>query len=394
MRRGMTFLGFALVLTMVAVAGWAIGRAIDPRSTQVDSHVDAARTVGAPKEEPDPDTRAALTAGVAFLDRYVQPDGSVVRHDEGGDVVSEGQAYAMLVAVAIGDEQRFRAVWSWAKTHLLRSDGVMSWHWNAGSIVDFNSATDADLDAARALLIAGQRFGAVDLTVDGRQLSDAALAYDTVSVGPGTGRVVTAGDWVTESPYMINPSYFNPRAELELARASAEGQWAEVTRTQRAISSQLVGPDLLPPDWAFVNATGGATPTGVNGGPVSQFGLDAARFPVRMAESCDPADRSLAAAMRPTLDSAGAAPAVRQLNGAPAADWTHPIAHVAAAAADYAAGDGADGARELDAAAATEQQHPTYYGSAWVALGRIMLQTSLLGGCDQAPVGAPTEAPR
>ena len=32
-----------------------------------------------------------------FLDEYVEPDGRVVRRDEGGDVVSEGQAYGMLI---------------------------------------------------------------------------------------------------------------------------------------------------------------------------------------------------------------------------------------------------------------------------------------------------------
>jgi len=44
-----------------------------------------------------------------------------------------------------------------------------------------------------------------------------------------------------------------------------------------------------------------------------------------------------------------------------------------------------DGAIErLDAAAQLEQRSPTYYGAAWVALGRIMLTTSLLGECPVA----------
>ena len=38
--------------------------------------------------------------------------------------------------------------------------------------------------------------------------------------------------------------------------------------------------------------------------------------------------------------------------------------------------------RRLDAAAALEQRSPTYYGAAWVALGRIMLTTSLLGDAE------------
>src|SRR5690348_4029051 len=56
---------------------------------------------------------AARASGVRFLDRYMDPDGRVVRHDQGGDSVSEGQAYAMLAAVAIDDRARFARAWRW-----------------------------------------------------------------------------------------------------------------------------------------------------------------------------------------------------------------------------------------------------------------------------------------
>jgi len=40
--------------------------------------------------------------------------------------------------------------------------------------------------------------------------------------------------------------------------------------------------------------------------------------------------------------------------------------------------------QRLDAAAQLEQRMPSYYGAAWVALGRIMLTTSMLGDCHSA----------
>src|SRR5437868_2122742 len=72
---------------------------------------------------------AARAAANRFLDGYLAPDGRVVRHDQGGDTVSEGQAYAMLVAVATGDRSRFDRAWRWSERHLRRRDGLMSWHW-------------------------------------------------------------------------------------------------------------------------------------------------------------------------------------------------------------------------------------------------------------------------
>jgi endo-1,4-beta-D-glucanase Y len=62
-----------------------------------------------------------------FLDRYVEDDGRVVRHDQGGDTVSEGQAYALLLAVAADDEERFARVWRWTDANLRRHDGLLAW---------------------------------------------------------------------------------------------------------------------------------------------------------------------------------------------------------------------------------------------------------------------------
>jgi endoglucanase len=141
---------------------------------------------------------------------------------------------------------------------------------------------------------------------------------------------------------------------------------------------------MLPPDWATVTEVGHAVPTGpVTGGPI-RFGLDAARLPVRFAESCDPEDRALAGAMRPLLTAPGEVPALRNLNGSAASNWQHPVALVAAAATEQGAGNPNNAVERLDAAAQLEQRSPTYYGAAWVALGRIMLTTSLLGECPVA----------
>ena len=68
----------ALVLVLMVGAGWWIAKAIDPRHDATD--------IAGMREE------TARITGRGFLDEYVEPDGRVVRRDEGGDVVSEGQA--------------------------------------------------------------------------------------------------------------------------------------------------------------------------------------------------------------------------------------------------------------------------------------------------------------
>src|SRR5262249_137105 len=87
----------------------------------------------------------------AFLNPFVGANGRVVRRDQGGDTVSEGQAYAMLIAVATGRRSTFERVWRWTRVHLQRPDGLLSWHWQDGKVSDAQPAADADLDAAHAL---------------------------------------------------------------------------------------------------------------------------------------------------------------------------------------------------------------------------------------------------
>jgi endo-1,4-beta-D-glucanase Y len=374
----------------------------------------ACTPAGGPGAEPPSDGVAAATvAAQAFLDTYVEADGRVVRRDEGGDTVSEGQAYALLIAAAIGEQDRFDAVWSWTRANLMRSDGLLSWRWADGSVADPNSAADADLDTARALVIAGQRFADPTHTSAGLALAAAVLDASTTSVGTeaaegaagsggpgdtgdagdagppttgtaveGAGLVLTGGNWSRTPPATVNPSYFSPRAEELLGTVTGDPRWADLSRTHRALAWQLVGTGLLPPDWVEVDSRGTATPTADPAGRPPRFSLDAARLPVRMAESCDPEDRALAAELRRHLDVGDEeVPGAYGLDGTPQVSWSHPLSLVAVAAAAEAAGDEEQSDARLRAAAELDRRAPTYYGSAWAALGWIMLDTDLLGSC-------------
>jgi endoglucanase len=54
---------------------------------------------------------------------------------------------------------------------------------------------------------------------------------------------------------------------------------------------------------------------------------------------------------------------------------------VARAAQAWAAGDRGAAGTLLDDATVQDQGAPSYYGAAWVALGRLLLDTDLLGSC-------------
>ncbi|WP_158579959.1 glycosyl hydrolase family 8 [Geodermatophilus marinus] len=345
----------------------------------------AGPSTGSAPPAPELRTYTADEAGRAFLDGYVDDDGRVVRTDQGGDTVSEGQAYAMLVAVALGDAATFESAWTWARDNLQRPDGLLSWRWAEGGVVDASAAADADLDAARALVLAGERFGEPRYTTAGLDLGRAVLDLETVQTG--AGRILLAGQWATSEPYAYNPSYASPGATALLGAASGDPRWAELTAGSRAVTGSLLEQAPLPPDWAQVRADGTveAMPGAMGRGVDVRYGYDAARTPIRFAESCDPADRALAADMLVPLDRGGDV-AELDLGGSPVTQGESVVAAAGQAAAVAAAGDTARAAEELVDADHLVQTDPSYYGAAWAALGRFLLTDDVLGGCPPAPL--------
>jgi endoglucanase len=328
----------------------------------------------------------AVASARNFLKRYVTPDGRVSRLDQGGDTVGEGQAYGMLMAAAVGDQKRFDQIWNWTKANLRRPDGLISFLWRNGRIIDPQAASDADLDASRALLVASCRFGRSSYRNEALQLANAIMHVEIGSATFQGQPVLTAGPWaITPPPITVDPSYFAPRTFVALASASKDGHWTGVATSSRAITDKLMPrAGTLPPDWAHLV---GNTPVPIYSPSDQrrppQFGFDAVRTLVRFAEDPDPAGRAIAARAWPAFQGADPTklPVEHFLSGQPSGSTLHPVALVAAAGAADAAGEAAARDGLLDEAEALDRRSPTYYGAAWVALGRLMLTTKYLDTC-------------
>ena len=206
-RAAVALVGALVILALGLRAGQLVTG--EPGPGQVDRPVESTSTA-------DQGRRTSQEIGELFLSRYVEPSGRVARHDQGGDTVSEGQAYAMLVAAALKDRTRFQAVWTWTQENLLRPDGLLAWRWQDGRVVDAESASDADLDAARALVIAAEVFGDDRLEAEGVRLAKAVLDEETVMTD--SGRMLVAGSWAVRDPYGYNPSYASPVAHRGAGR--------------------------------------------------------------------------------------------------------------------------------------------------------------------------------
>jgi endoglucanase len=137
----------------------------------------------------------------------------------------------------------------------------------------------------------------------------------------------------------------------------------------------------LPPDWATVSERSAHAATSARGFRGSgRFSWDAPRTLVRLAAGPDPGGRAIAARAWPVFRNKLPQDIVveHHVDGRRAGSSRSAVTLVAAAAAAAANGYRDNAALLLHDAAAQQQERPTYYGSAWTALGRLLLTTRRL----------------
>jgi endoglucanase len=314
----------------------------------------------------------------SFLASYVAPDGRVIRKDQGSDTVSEGQAYAMLMAAAVGDRNHFMTVWDWTESHLLEPNGLLAWHWAGGRVVDAQPAADADVGTAAALVMASRRFGDPDLLAAGQNLAAAVVSHETAP--SAYGRTLLAGPWAVTPTKYVDPSYLAP-AELDELAAAFGAPWPALATSARSELLTLTSNGDLPPDWAVIASDQVVHPAAAPGSPgqPAVFGFDAVRAPIWMGTSCSASLRQAAAGLLPAFGR-GAGKVELNLGGHPAPGVSSPLGLLGRAGAEWGAGRTNAAWSDLRRAARADQQHPTYYASAWVVI-TVLSFDHVLGPC-------------
>lgn len=226
-------------------------------------------------------------ADASISDRFEQ-NGAFV--DSTGTVTSEAEAYAMLRAVWMNDRPLFDRTWTWSSTNLTQSNGLLAWQWQSGAVTDQHSASDADTDAALALLLAGQEWHAPTLVSAGQTMVQAIWSQDVAQVNGMP--YLTAGNWApsTGTVIALDPSYFAPYAYHDFEGADPGHNWQAVIDSSYQVlfnaSSATLGAsqsDGLPPDWIGLTPSTTLTPIDLGKGQTTTYGYDAARSYWRVA---------------------------------------------------------------------------------------------------------------
>lgn len=231
---------------------------------------------------PAPGDASDSVTWAGFRARFVDRSGRLVDNGNGGISHSEGQGYAMLLAVRAGDRRGFNSLWTWTRRHLANAaTGLHAWRYDPNArrkVADLNNATDGDILIAWALGEAGRRWDEPAYLAAATALRASILARCTIEVAklrlllPGMTGFVQP-DYVT-----LNPAYYVwPALDAFHALAPAEG-WERIIRDgETLVARARFGPDALPVDWIDVAIDGTVRPAQ---GRDPRFGFDAVRVPL------------------------------------------------------------------------------------------------------------------
>jgi endoglucanase len=193
-----------------------------------------------------------------FMDDQVR----VIDHDAGDRTTSEGQAYGMFFALVADDRSHFDGLLRWTEQNLAAGDlsaNLPAWLWghaanNQWGVIDKNSAADADLWMAYALLEAGRAWDEPRYTKMGTALAHHIAAEEVLQV-PGLGTIVAPGPtgFQHANTYRLNASYVPLQLILRLDRLMPDGPWGKVAETIPALVNASA-PHGFVSDWTEFKA--------------------------------------------------------------------------------------------------------------------------------------------
>ncbi|MEO8242007.1 MAG: glycosyl hydrolase family 8 [bacterium] len=213
----------------------------------------------------------------------LSPEGRVVDGFQNSDSHSEGQGYGLTLAAAFDDVAAFDSIYAWTEKNLaVRPDALLAWRWKhdqTPSVPDHNNASDGDLFYAWALSSMAARHGRDDLADRARAIATDLARLCVVAHPDGNGGLLfLPGEtgFTTGAEYVINLSYYFPRAMHDLAAASGAASLDKVAEDGVALMTSIAQQRLVP-DWITVGPQGWSAPPA---GFSADSGYEAMRIPL------------------------------------------------------------------------------------------------------------------
>ncbi|MDX1667843.1 MAG: cellulose synthase complex periplasmic endoglucanase BcsZ [Limnobacter sp.] len=198
-----------------------------------------------------------------YKQAFVSEDGRVVDHSTADlRTVSEGQAYALFLALVANDRSTFDKLLAWTENNLSKGDlkrNLPAWHWgktgDQWGVIDSNSASDADLWILYCLIEASRLWNDNQYELVAQQLAQQVLLREVLFVeGVGLSLLPGEAGFVRgNGAVKLNPSYVPPFLMARLAdHFKNQPAWAELYLGSQNLLLKSVENGLFP-DWIEFN---------------------------------------------------------------------------------------------------------------------------------------------
>ncbi|BDG08352.1 cellulose synthase complex periplasmic endoglucanase BcsZ [Anaeromyxobacter paludicola] len=240
-----------------------------------------------------------------YVRAFVSEDGRVIDRTARDRTTSEGQAYALFFSLVADDPGLFQRLLRWTADNLAGGklpERLPAWAWGqrrdgGWGILDPNSASDADLWMAYALLEAGRLWAEPRYDALGRGLL-ARIAEREVARLPALGPTLLPGPrgfaLDRGRGWRLNPSYLPPQLLRRAAAAAPRGPWRAVLASALRLVPESA-PRGVVPDWALYRPGAGLLADPVKGRTGSYDAIRAYLW-IGLLPPGDPDRRALATA--------------------------------------------------------------------------------------------------
>lgn len=262
------------------VSSWASSRAVAGVLTSVAvlGAANAAESAGAARSASVADAVGATRGAcqpvwprwAQFKHDFVSPDGRVIDVGSADErTVSEGQSYGLFFALVADDREAFDTILRWTENNLAQGDltaHLPAWLWGHAkdghwAVLDANSASDADLWIAYALLEAGRLWQERSYTARGTVLAKRVLDEEAATL-PGLGLTLLPGPvgfHPAPTTWRLNPSYMPLQVIRGIgARLTDDARWPRLAASAAKVLRETA-PRGFVPDWVLYRSGRGFT---------------------------------------------------------------------------------------------------------------------------------------
>ena len=186
-------------------------------------------------------------------------DGRIIDYQKKHVTTSEGQSYMLLRSLLMDDQETFDLVLDWSKNNIQRKDGLFSWLWGEHpngewKTLDDNSASDADVDIAFALILAYERWQDPKYLNEAMPIMNSIWQAETKEINGYLVLMPGVAQTCCKDMIEVNPSYFSPYAFRIFKKYDKQHDWSRLVDSSYYYLDAVTSLTKtgLPPDWFFL----------------------------------------------------------------------------------------------------------------------------------------------